>query len=92
MSEVGPSRLAVALRYETPNAPRVVAKGRGWVGQKILDAAAEHGVPVEQNPALAAALSGVELDEQIPEELYLAVAEVLGFILRVSGQLRKGPG
>jgi flagellar biosynthesis protein len=88
MSGLDPSRLAVALVYERPNAPRVVAKGRGWVGQKILDAAAEHGVPVEHNPALAAALSTVEIDEQIPEELYLAVAEVLGFILRVSSQAR----
>lgn len=88
MSGIGPSRLAVALLYEKPNAPRVVAKGRGWIGQKILDAAAEHGVPVEQNPALAAALSAVELDEEIPEALYMAVAEVLGFILRVSGESR----
>jgi flagellar biosynthesis protein len=79
-------RLAVALLYEKPNAPRVVAKGEGELGQAIIDTARQHGVPMEQNPALAEALSHVELDEQIPRELYRAVATVLGFILRASGQ------
>jgi flagellar biosynthesis protein len=80
---LGPlSRLAVALRYEGFGAPKVVAKGRGWIGEKILAAAAENNVPIEHNPALAQALSSIELDEEIPEELYLAVAEILGFLLR----------
>jgi flagellar biosynthesis protein len=79
-------RLAVALTYEKPHAPRVVAKGRGELGQAIIDAAHQHGVAIEQNPALAEALSQVELDEQIPPELYRAVATVLGFILRASGK------
>jgi flagellar biosynthesis protein len=80
-------RLAVALLYEKPHAPRVVAKGEGELGQAIIDTARQHGVPLEQNPALAEALSHVELDEQIPRELYRAVATVLGFILRASGQV-----
>ncbi len=84
----GPGRLAVALRYEKPDAPRVVAKGRGEIGQRIIDTAEEHGVPLQHNPALAEALSKVELDDQIPEALYRAVAEVLGFILRTSGRLK----
>ncbi len=75
-------RVAVALRYEEPGAPRVVATGRGWVGDKIVETAREHGVPLEENPALAQALSTLELDEEIPEALYVAVAEILGFILR----------
>ena len=75
-------RIAVALQYEEPNAPRVVATGRGWVGDKIIETAREHGVPIEENPALAQALSTIELDEEIPEALYMAVAEILGFILR----------
>lgn len=75
-------RIAVALRYDEPNAPRVVATGRGWVGDKIIETAREHGVPIEENPALAQALSTIELDEEIPEALYVAVAEILGFILR----------
>lgn len=75
-------RIAVALQYEEPTAPRVVATGRGWVGDKIIETAREHGVPIEENPALAQALSTIELDEEIPEALYVAVAEILGFILR----------
>lgn len=77
-------RIAVALQYEAPNAPRVVATGRGWVGDKIIETAREHGVPIEENPALAQALSTIELDEEIPEALYRAVAEILGFILRTA--------
>jgi flagellar biosynthesis protein len=85
-----PNVIAVALRYDKSqdSAPRVVATGRGWLGQKIIDVAREHGVPLEQNPALAEALSTLELDEEIPEQLYRVVAQVLGFILRASGHLR----
>jgi flagellar biosynthesis protein len=79
--------LAVALLYEKGDTPRVVAKGRGEVGQAIIDMATRHGVPLEHNPALAEALSGVELDDYIPEALYRAVATVIGFVLRASGQL-----
>ncbi len=74
--------LAVALHYEAPDAPRVVATGRGHVGQRIIDVARENGVPLEQNPALAEALSTIPLDDHIPEQLYVAVAEVIGFIMR----------
>ena len=78
--------LAVALRYQDGDrAPVVVATGRGGVGQQIIDLAHEHGVPLEQNPALAEALSTIELDDEIPEPLLKAVAEILGFILRAAG-------
>jgi flagellar biosynthesis protein len=87
MSEPRKSPLAVALHYEKPRAPRVVAKGRGEVGRRIVEAARANGVPIEQNPALAEALAQIELEHAIPEALYRAVAEVLVFILRVSGRL-----
>jgi len=87
MSDAPKPQLAVALLYEKPNAPRVIAKGRGEIGQAIIDAAREHGVPLEHNPALAEALSQVELDDYIPEDLYRAVAVVIGFVLRASGQI-----
>lgn len=77
-------KLAVALRYDAPGAPKVVAVGRGELGQRIIDAAREHGVPVQENPALAEALSTIELDEQIPAQLYEAVAVIIAFILRAS--------
>lgn len=77
-------QLAVALDYEagTQNAPVVVAKGRGHIAETILELARENGVAIEANPMLAEALSGVGLDETIPRELYAAVAEVIGFVLR----------
>lgn len=79
--------LAVALQYEKPDAPRVVATGRGQIGQNIIDVARAHGVPIEENPGLAEALAEVEIGDEIPVELYRAVAEVLTFILRTSGRL-----
>lgn len=77
-------RLAVALRYDAPSAPRVVAVGRGELGERIVEVARDHGVPVEENPALAEALSTIELDEAIPEALYQAVAVIIAFILRAA--------
>jgi flagellar biosynthesis protein len=74
-------RLAVALRYDGAAAPRVTAKGHGEVADKIVETARAHDVPVEENAALAQALSGLELDEEIPVELYQAVAQVIGFVL-----------
>ena len=82
MSETDKPTLAVALTYEKPRAPRVVAMGRGWLGEKIIETALAHGVPLEQNPALAEALATVELETEIPEELYRAVAIVIGYVLR----------
>lgn len=75
-------RLAVALRYDEPQAPRVVASGRGAIGERIVETARAHGVPLEHNPELAEALSRIELDQEIPEALYVAVAEILSFLLR----------
>lgn len=76
--------IAVALRYDAPDAPTVVATGRGHVAEAILAAARDAGVPVEENPPLAAALSRLELDDTIPEELYRAVAEVVAAVLRAA--------
>ena len=80
--------LAVALHYEegSREAPRVVAKGRGLVAEKIVALAQENGVVIEANPVLAEALSGVELDESIPIELYDAMAVVIGYVLRQARQ------
>ena len=78
--------LAVALRYEAPDVPKVVAVGRGDLGQRIIDTAREHGVPLETNAPLAEALSTIELETEIPEALYAAVAEIIAFIMRVSAE------
>jgi len=81
-------QVAVALHYDKKGAPRVVAKGRGSVGEKIIEVAKAHDIPIEENEVLAGALSKVELGDEIPPELYKAVAEVLVFVLRMSGRFR----
>lgn len=86
---VQPKRaLAVALHYDKTGAPRVTAKGRGAVGKKIIEVAKANDIPIEENEVLAGALSNIELGDEIPEELYKAVAEVLVFVLRLSGRGR----
>jgi flagellar biosynthesis protein len=88
MSESRKSQLAVALHYDRTGAPRVVAKGKGSLGEKIIEVAKANNIPIEENEVLAGALSNVELGEEIPAELYKAVAEVLIFVLRLSGRAR----
>ena len=78
--------VAVALRYDEGGVPKVVAKGRGPVAETILAIAAEHEITLQENAALAAALSTVELDRPIPPELYEAVAQVIAFILRLADE------
>ena len=81
-------RVAVALHYEQGEdaAPRVVAKGRGPLAEEIVARAEAHDVTVEENPVLAEALAQVDLDDQIPPELYRAVAEVIGFVLQAAAR------
>ncbi len=83
-----PRQIAVALEYDGASAPRVTAKGRGELAERIIETGREHGVAVEQNVVLAQALSAVELDDQIPEELFKATAQVIGFVLSLRGGLR----
>ncbi len=88
MSREVKTQLAVALHYDKAGAPRVVAKGRGSIGARIIEVARAHDIPIEENEVLAGALSNVELGDEIPAELYKAVAEVLIFVLRLSGRIR----
>ena len=78
------NQLAVALHYDRKGAPRVVAKGKGTIGAKIIEVAKANDIPIEENEVLAGALSNVELGDEIPVELYKAVAEVLVFVLRLT--------
>lgn len=84
-SEDGEQRaLAVALKYAPGNsAPTVVAKGRGLIAEEIISRAREHGIFVHESPELVALLSQVDLDGQIPPQLYVAVAELLAWIYQV---------
>ena len=74
------NNLTVALRYDGEGAPRVTASGQGQSGERILELAQQHNIPIHQDAALAEALSSVPLDDEIPLALYTAVAEVLAFV------------
>jgi len=70
---------AVALKYDYSPAPTVVAKGTGYLAERIMEVAKEHDVMLHQSPELVEMLSTLELGEEIPEALYLAVAEIIAF-------------
>lgn len=79
------TKKAVALNYKqsTSQAPAVKAKGRGWTAERIIEAAAEHNVPVHKDAGLVHMLHELEWNEEIPEELYEVVAEIFAFIYRM---------
>ena len=90
-----PIHIAVALKYnaDVMEAPRVVAKGTELFAERIKEIARNHNVPVVENPVLARALFRlVEIDQEIPPDLYQAVAEILMFAWRVKGQAPPVPG
>jgi flagellar biosynthetic protein FlhB len=80
-----PTHFAVALKYERGmNAPVCVAKGADLMARRIRDIAQAHDIPVIENPPLARALHAtVEIDREIPQEHYRAVAEVIGYVMRL---------
>lgn len=80
------TRKAVALHYSGKRAPRITASGGGTVAERILEIAREHDVPVHEDPLLTEALSQIPLGDEVPENLYVAVAEVLAFVYRLSGR------
>ncbi len=76
-----PLREAVALAYgQTDAAPRVVARGKGIIAEQIIAKAKEHGVYVHESVELVALLTQVDIDEHIPAQLYMAVAELLAWL------------
>ncbi|WP_041354044.1 EscU/YscU/HrcU family type III secretion system export apparatus switch protein [Nitratiruptor sp. SB155-2] len=81
---------AVALRYEkkSSNAPKVIAKGEGYRAQKIIELAHEYGIELYEDPDLVEVLSKVELHEEIPQKLYVAVAKLLAYIYRKKKERR----
>lgn len=80
------SDIAVALQYDGKNAPKVTAKGEGFTAQQILEIAEKHGVPLQNEPELARILAHIPLGEEIPQQLYVAVAEVIAFAYFLSGK------
>ena len=84
-----PIKKAAALKYDQAKsmAPRVVAKGKGHIAEQIIQMARENDVPLLEDRNLANVLEAMELESEIPAELYRAVAEVLVFIYRLNGKL-----
>jgi flagellar biosynthesis protein len=79
---------AAALRYEGGGAPKVTASGQGLIAEKILEEAAKAGIPVKEDKALAEALAGLQLGSEVPEDLWVAVAQALAWAYRLD--LRAG--
>lgn len=80
------NKTAVALSYETGDqAPKILATGKGYVAEKIIEAAKEENVPIHKDEKLATTLSKLEIGDYIPKELYGVVAEILVFVDRVEG-------
>ena len=86
MPEKKKTLLAAALQYDgkKDTAPRVTAQGRGIIAEKIIELARKHDVPIKNDPALVQILSKLDIDEQIPAEIYKAVAEILAFVYSVN--------
>jgi flagellar biosynthesis protein len=83
---INPPDIAVALSYDGTNAPRVTAKGRGQTAEQIIELAKEHNIPLHTDVGLVKILSKMSLGDEIPRELYLAVAEVIAFAYLLSGK------
>lgn len=86
-----PPTLAVALHYDGASAPKVSARGAGDIAEQILALARQHEVPLQDNPELVRLLYRLELGEEIPEVLYLAVAEVIAFAYLLKGKVPAPP-
>jgi len=85
-----PRARAIALRYEEDEhaAPHLVAKGRGETAARILELARKHGIPVREDPDLLELLAACDVGEEIPTELYAAVAELLAYFYRLNEAAR----
>ncbi len=80
-----PIKEAIALEYGKNSAPVVTAKGDAELAQKILDEAQTHGVYVAEDPQLLALLSRIDIDKEIPPELFTAVAVILSWVYWLKG-------
>jgi flagellar biosynthesis protein len=86
MTEKQKRKMAAAITYdgEKDIAPRVTAKGRGLVAEKIIALAQKHDIPIKSDPGLVEILSRLDIDEQIPLNVYRAVAEILAFVYNLN--------
>ena len=84
--DFSPPPKAVALHYDGKHAPTVIAKGSGEIARQILAIADKHKIPLREDPELLGLLAKLDLGQQIPENLYLAVAQIIAFAYYLSGK------
>ena len=75
------------MRWDGKGDPKVTAKGQGLVAEEIIALAKKHNVPIRADNELVTLLSTVELDDEVPEQLYIAVAEIIAFAYTLKGEL-----
>jgi len=86
MKDNKPNTRAAALKYDGENTPKIVAKGAGDLADKIIATAKQHNIHIHEDPLLLAVLSRLELGEEIPKPLYLAVAKIIAFAYFLQGK------
>ena len=79
-----PKAVALTYDHDSEKAPRISAKGSGYIAERIIEIAREHGVEIYEDPDLVEVLSKLNVDHEVPETLYHAVAEVLAFVYRLN--------
>jgi flagellar biosynthesis protein len=84
------NEIAVALQYDGSSAPRITAKGSEALARQILEQAERHGIPLRQDPEMALILAQIPVGDEVPENLYRAIAEIIAFAYLVSG--KRPPG
>jgi flagellar biosynthesis protein len=87
-------KMAAAIRYDAAkdDAPRLTAKGKGHMAERIIELARQHDIPVRSDRALVQILSKLDMDQHIPSELYRAVAEILAFVYSSNEKYREKQG
>lgn len=83
-------KTAIALHYDGKRAPRISAKGQGLIAEQIIELAQAHGIPLQEDEQLTHLLSHLELGQEIPQQLYVAIAEVIAFAYIVTGRFPEG--
>ncbi len=89
-TKINENTMAAAIKYDivSSNAPKVTARGRGFIADKIIEKAEEFGIPIKNDPDLVQILSKLDIGTEIPVELYRAVAEILAFVYSLNESQR----
>ena len=88
-SQTNIAKKAVALFYDSESAPTLTAKGEELLAEQIIAIAKEHDIPIREEPDLVNVLSNLKLGDEVPSELYVAVAEIIAFAYMLKGKFPK---